>query len=680
MIIDRRGLLQAGSALAATAVYGAPAASAAGGEGTSTPALGVCYYPEQWPQEWWAEDAAEMGRRGVRYARIGEFAWARMEPAPGRYDWGWLDTAIQTLGRAGVKVVLGTPTAAPPKWLVDRSPEILPVSENGQVRGFGSRRHCTLSSPVYWQESRRIVSAMVGRYGQHPDVAGWQIDNELGCHGTVLSYGPQDLEAFRQWLRKRYASIEALNTAWGNSFWSMSLSSFEEVVLPVRAVTETSPSARMDFRRFAAEQLVAYAQMQAELIRGGSPGRFVTTNVMAFFTELDHFALGRVVDFLSWDSYPLGHAAEFLADDEAGLRRYARTGHPDIAAFNHDLTRGTSRAPFWIMEQQPGPVNWSPWNGVPEPGMVRLWTWEAFAHGAATVSHFRWREARFGQEQMHAGLNRPDRRPSPGGLEAEQVHRELQPLPATRTAAVALCFDYPSVWVTKVQPQGADFDVRRLAFAFYAALRRQGLDVDIVPPGADLDAYRLVVVPMLAMPSEASVAALARTRAVVVFGPRCGSKTPDVHIPENLPPGPLQTLLPLKVTQVASMRPGLADTVRGEGLEGAVVRWREWLETDLPALASFPDGEKAIVAHERRIYIAGWPDERLLDALILRGARLAGLECTALPEDLRLRRRGNVVFAFNYGPTPRQAPALAGARFVLGSQSIPGHGLSAWIV
>lgn len=685
--IGRRQLLQAGggavlaAALSAgAAVEGEEPTGAKGG--VAPPALGTCYYPEQWPQEWWAADAAEMARRGIRYVRIAEFAWALMEPEPGRLDWAWLDRAIETLGAAGLRVVLGTPTAAPPKWLVDRHPEILPVAENGQVRGFGSRRHYTLASPVYWRESRRIVAAQVERYGRHPHVAGWQIDNELGCHDTVESFGPVDLAAFKDWLRERYGSIEALNTAWGNSFWSMRLGSFDEVVLPARAVTETSPTARLDFRRFSSEQLIAYAQMQAKIIRAGSPGRFVTTNAMAFFGDFDHFALGRVVDFVSWDSYPLGHTAGFLADDGPALQRYARTGHPDVAAFNHDLIRGTSRAPFWIMEQQPGPVNWARWNGVPEPGMVRLWTWEAFAHGAATVSHFRWRQARFAQEQMHAGLNRPDRAVSPGGLEVQQVHREIEgalpALSATGTAPAALVLDYASVWYARVQPQGADFDVWRLAFAFYSALRRRGLDVDIVAPGARLDAYRLVLVPTMVMPDKAAVDALAAARAVTVFGPRSGSKTPEVHIPANLPPGPLQALLPLKVIQVGSMRPGLAEPVAGEGIQGTVIRWREWLETDLPALASFDDGGKAVVAHGQRLYVAGWPDDALLDGLIGRCARLAGIDTRPLPADLRLRRRGDVVFAINYGAVPRQAPAPAGARFVLGAATVPAHGVAAW--
>jgi beta-galactosidase len=175
--------------------------------------LGVCYYPEHWPEAWWEDDARRMRELGIAYVRIGEFAWSRMQPARGQFDWGWLDRAIDTLGRAQLKVVLGTPTSAPPKWLIDEHPEILPVGRDGRRRGFGSRRHFSLLSKIYHDEARRIVEAMARRYGRHEAVVGWQTDNEYGNHDTLLSFGEQDLAAFRDWLRQRYQDARALNEA-----------------------------------------------------------------------------------------------------------------------------------------------------------------------------------------------------------------------------------------------------------------------------------------------------------------------------------------------------------------------------------------------------------------------------------------------------------------------------------
>ncbi len=642
--------------------------------------LGVCYYPEQWPEAWWAADAAAMREMGITYVRIGEFAWSRMEPEPDRYDWGWLDRAMDALGAAGLRVVLGTPTATPPQWLVDRYPGILPVDEHGRVRGFGSRRHYTTSSPDWLRETRRIVAAMAERYGQHAALAGWQTDNEFGCHDTTLSYGPHDRAAFGEWLRRRYQTPDALNDAWGNAFWSMEARSFDGVALPVAAVTETNPAARLDYRRFASDQMVAYNRLQAEIIRAHSPGRFVTHNFMGLFVDFDHFAMAEDLDFAAWDSYPLG-ATETLPLDEAEHVRWAEVAHPDIAAINHDIYRAVGRGRFWIMEHQPGPVNWAPWNPVPAPGMVRLWSWQAFAHGAEVLSYFRWRQAPFAQEQMHAGLHRPDRARSPGGEEAAQVGRELAQLgalPAMERAEVAVVLDYEAAWIAAIQPQGQDFSYKLLLFRWYEALRRLGLNVDVVRPGASLDGYKLTVVPTLPHVGEAALASFREAPGHVLFGPRTGSKTHGFAIPANLAPGPLQDMLPLRVGQVASLRPGSTVAIEGDGLRGEARRWREWLLTDLPALARFADGTPALVGRDRRFYLGAWTDDDLLRAVFARLLEAAGVRATPVPEHVRLQRRGGLMFAFNFGDEPWDADVSDATRFHLGGRSVPPRGVSCW--
>ena len=239
--------------------------------------LGVCYYPEHWPETWWARDARRMVELGILYARIGEFAWSRIEPEPGRIELDWLRRAMDTLHAAGLRVVLGTPTATPPKWLVDRHPEIAPVDRDGRIRGFGSRRHYTFSSPEYRAESRRIVEVLARAFGDHPGLVGWQTDNEFGCHDTVLSFGAVDLAAFQGWLRRRYQTPDHLNEAWGNVFWSMEVSRFEEVALPVGAVTESNPAAMLDYWRFASDAVAEFNREQATILRAHSPGRLIST-------------------------------------------------------------------------------------------------------------------------------------------------------------------------------------------------------------------------------------------------------------------------------------------------------------------------------------------------------------------------------------------------------------------
>ena len=648
--------------------------------------LGVCYYPEHWLEAWWAEDARQMREMGITYVRIAEFAWSRLEPTPGQLDFAWLDRALDVLGGAGLRVVLCTPTATPPKWLIDRHPDILPVDEHGQVRGFGSRRHTTFSSAPWWEESRRIVTLLAERYGEHPAVAGWQIDNEFGCHDTVLSWGEADRRAFQDWLRRRFQTPQQLNEAWGNVFWSMEAASFEEIPLPAGAVTETNPAARLDFQRFASEQVAAYARMQAEILRAHSPGRFVTHNFMGRFTAFDHWQVGAELDFATWDSYPLGFTEQFPCTPEERAA-YTETGLPDIAAFHHDLYRGVGRGRWWVMEQQPGPVNWAPWNPVPKPGMVRLWTWEALAHGAEVVSYFRWRQVPFAQEQMHAGLHRPDRARSPGGEEAAQVGRELAmvgTLPETTPAPVALVFDYEAAWITRIEPQGEDFNYVELALRWYEAARRLGLDLDIVAPGAPLGPYRAVLIPCLPYVTPEAFAAFQDCDATLLFGPRSGSKTRHFSIPATLPPGDLQGLLPLRVIQAASLRPGLAHRVAGS-VAGAAERWREWLEplqgAAIAEPAWFTDEPRhpALAEAGRAFYLAAWPDAELLARTmryVLGGA--AKLPLLDLPPGVRLRWRGDWCFALNRGGTPWRAPVADEARYVLGGPLVPPQGVACW--
>ncbi len=651
--------------------------------------LGVCYYPEHWPEEWWNDDAKAMWELGLTFVRIGEFAWSAVEPGPGAFQWGWLDRAMDVLGKHGLKVVLGTPTATPPKWLIDAHPDILAHDNHGRPRGFGSRRHYCFSSPAYRRESARITHAFAARYGHHPALAGWQTDNEFGCHDTVRSYSPAALSAFRRWLAHRYQTIAQLNEAWGNRFWSMEYRTFDEIALPMGAVTELNPSHRLDFARFSSDQVACFNREQVHIIRQHSPGRFVTHNFMGAFLDFDHFKVAQDLDLASWDSYPLGFtdSIPWFGLSEQERQTYAQTGHPDVSAFHHDLYRATGRGRWWIMEQQPGPVNWAIHNPSPAPGMVRLWTWEAFAHGAECVSYFRWRQAPFAQEQMHAGLNRPDRVLDAGGHEAGQVARELAQAggaeaygAAAGQAPVALVFDYEAFWIHRIQPQGMSFDPLALVFGWYRALRSLGLSVDMVPPGAPLTGYRLIVAPSLPILSEAALAALKAASGVVLLGPRSGAKTDSFQIPASLPPGPLRALLPIKVTRVESLRPGTSRSLTFGNVTYAAPIWAEWIEAGegVETLSRFADGKPAFVRHGQVHYLGCWPDQALLMAVMREMAGKAGLPTREMPAHLRLRQKSGLTFAINYGPEPVDAGAPPGARFLLGGGQVGAHDVSVW--
>ncbi len=640
--------------------------------------LGVCYYPEHWPEDMWAEDAARMADIGLSKVRIGEFAWSRIEPALGIFDWGWLDRAIETLAGHGLEIVLGTPTATPPKWLVDRQPDMLALDQHRNPRRFGSRRHYCFSSLSYRRECARIVTAVAERYGEHDAVTAWQTDNEYGCHDTVVSYSAHAAAAFRRWLEHRYGDVGRLNEAWGTVFWSQEYRSFDEIDPPAGTVTEANPAHRLDYRRFSSDQVVSFNQIQVEILRRLSPGRDVLHNYMGFYAGFDHHAVSDDLDIAGWDSYPLGFLDQGW-DDTATKQRYLRQGHPDFAGFHHDLYRGCGR--LWVMEQQPGPVNWAPNNPAPLDGMVRAWTWEAFAHGAELVSYFRWRQAPFAQEQMHAGLNRPDGTEDQAAAEVRQVARQvamLGDISGVEPAPVALVFSYEADWVIGIQPQGNGFAHFQLVFEWYSALRRLGLDIDIVSPKADLSPYRLVVVPCLPILDDQFVTRVSQLDVPVVFGPRCGSKTVEYQIPEGLPPGPLQRLMPMRVLRVESLRTGTSENVLLDGNLYQATVWREHIESDLPVLATFDDGRPALVSAANLHYVGCWPDADLLQAMFMKLCTEAGLTTVELPVDIRLRRRGDLTFAFNYGPAEVDLPADKGREFVLGGQTLPAAGVAAW--
>lgn len=648
--------------------------------------LGVCYYPEHWPQEKWEDDARQMAALGLHYVRIGEFAWSRYEPRPGEYDFAWFDKAIDILHAAGLKVVIGTPTATPPKWLIDAHPEILPVDPHtGQVRGFGSRRHYDFSSEVYLHHALRITEVMAKRYGPHPGVVGWQTDNEISCHDTTLSGSEAAKHGFQKWLKARYGTIEALNTAWGNVFWSMEYQDFDAIELPILAVTETSPAHRLAWRRYSSDMVIRFHNEMAKVIRAHAPGHFITHNFIPMNeTGVDNFALAEPLDFASYDNYPLGRTDLAFAHKGADeFRRYMRTGHPDFGAWYFDQTQGLAKGDFWVMEQQPGPVNWAHHNPRPLPGMVRLWSLEAFAHGAAVVSYFRWRQAPFAQEQMHAGLLRSDSSKAEAWAEVEQVRRDIETLGLDQikpqAATVAIISDAETQWVGEIERQGDSYDFPRIQFQWYSALRRLGVDVDVVSDKADLSAYRLILIPSRAIIDDVFVDKLAALKVPVVFGPRSGAKTAEFTLPDTLPPGALQRLLPIRVETVETLRPDCFESISFEGETYKSISWREGIAAGpTQVLAEFDDGGPALLRHKHVLYLASLVDDAFLETLFAKLCGEAGVDFIDLPPDMRLRKRGALTFAFNYRDIAQEAPAPDNARFLLGERLVAPRSVSVW--
>lgn len=641
--------------------------------------LGVCYYPEHWPQTMWAQDAKEMRELGLRYVRIGEFAWSRIESSDGQFNFDWLDSAIDTLAKAGLEVIMCTPTATPPKWLIDKYPDILPLDVNtGTSRGFGSRRHYDFSSEDYFREAMRISQVLAMRYGKHPAIVGWQTDNEIACHDTAHSASPAAKKAFHAWCEKRYHKIEKLNAQWGNVFWSMEYQDFAQIELPMLAVTETNPAHQLAYRRFSSDQVVHFHDKMIEIIRQYAPDRFVTHNFIPMVdTQTDNYALAKNLDFVSYDNYPLGRSDLFFADQSAQqFKPYMRTGHPDFASYDFDQSRGASNQNFWIMEQQPGPVNWAQHNPRPEPGMVRLWSWQAFAHGADCVCYFRWRQAPFAQEQMHAGVKRNDNSKAAAWAEIAQMRDELKltdfSIEDDVQARVAIVSGTLNQWVTEIERQGDSYRHQQIEFSYYTALRQLGVEVDFVATTSDLSQYALIIAPCLPIVDDVFVKKCQQSQAHFVFGPRSGGKTDEFSLAPNLGPGKLQALIPIKVLSTETIRPDCSELLHYKGSQFDSRCWREELSVagSVQVVARYHNDTPAVVRHQNTSYIATLTCEAFLIDYFENLASELDIPTIRLPKDMRIVQRGDIAYVFNYAGHKQTFPAENFGTYLLGQASL----------
>ena len=646
-----------------------------------TPNIGVCYYPEHWPEDQWQSDAERMVQAGISQVRLAEFSWSKIEARRGEFSWGWLDRAVEILAQAGLSITMCTPTATPPKWLVDEMPDMLAYDADGRPRGFGSRRHYSFAHKGYCGESRRITRLIAERYGQHPAVTAWQTDNEYGCHDTAISWCPAARDGFRLWLADTYQNIDRLNDAWGTAFWSMRYASFDEIELPHLTVTEANPSHTLDFYRFSTEMVRQFNAEQVDILRQLSPGRPIAHNYMGMFDQFDHRPVAASLDIASWDSYPIGmlqNMASVGAPDTDMLTDCLRVGDPDFQAFHHDLYRGMGR--LWVMEQQPGPVNWARTNAVPADGAVRMWSFEAAAHGAELISYFRWRQVPFAQEQMHAGLCLPDGRDAPAMKEAKQFIDEAGQLSwdAPSSAKIALIYEYEASWMAALDGQSADFSHLRLVLDVYRAIRQNGGSVDIVGSAADLSGYSLIILPAVMTVSDKLADALHQSTAKIFMGPRTGAKTANFQIPANLPPGNLQSLAGFVIEQIDALPADQPVSCKWRNHAGRLHIWLErgQLMTGASAEGETESGLPLLIHNDRTSYLTGWVETGLMTLICAEQMRDAGLDVHEMPEYLRVRQSGEMLIFTNYGPRPVAIPDTFSGRLLLGERILPPAGVS----
>ncbi|HUG48501.1 MAG TPA: beta-galactosidase [Candidatus Limnocylindria bacterium] len=595
--------------------------------------LGVSWYPEQHPRERWSEDVARMAGAGLELVRMGEFAWGVIEPERDRFEWKWLDEAIELAQGAGLRVVLGTPTAAPPIWLCLERPEIMTVGPTGERLPYGGRRFTCPTSAAYREESRRIVTALAERYGSNPAVEAWQLDNEPGHHGSWRCCCDESEAAFQRWLERRYGTIEELNQAWGTVFWSGIYPSFETVKLPRDTPAAHNPSLLLAHQRFSSAEILDGLAEQKEIVERLAPGRQVLVNLPAHTLDVDHCSVARLAGVAAVNVYPAGVES------------------PAVGSFLHDLAVGhTGRA--WVMEHQPGPVNWTAAAESVAPGQVRLWGWRAALHGMETLLFFSWRPTRSGSEQYHGGLLRHDGSPDRALGEVSQLARELREsadLLARPAAKVAVLWSIDDHWAIGLEPRRPGLTHLQLVVAAHAAARQLGLEVDVRSPEDDLTDYHAVLAPALYMSAAerlASLRAALEAGVLVVLGARSLVKDmEDCWLEEPLPGG-LAAELGAQV--VESHAP--SSELRIDPLDAPSGSWIDVLELTHPraeVLATYGgegylDGCPAAVRNGNLVYAGFTSTEAWIG--LLRRLLGDGLELVDVPDSReRFQRDGRVI-------------------------------------
>lgn len=533
--------------------------------------LGVCYYPEQWPEKMWDEDFRRMAETGFTIVRMGEFAWSIFEPEEGDYQFGLFDRAIDLAHSHGLKVVLGTPTATPPAWLTERYPEVLNVSYDGVTLQHGMRRHYNYSSPKYRELCARIVTRLTEHYANYHGVVGWQIDNELNCETNVF-YSESDHQAFREWLQHKYGTLEKLNEAWGTVFWNQTYNSWSQLHLPrpTPVPKQPNPHQALDEIRFISDNTISFAKVQADIIRNKAPKQWITTN--GLFGHLDnHEMTDKLLDFYSYDSYPQFSS---LSTNPSEKNPIGDRG------WSLSLSTVRSISPnFCIMEQQSGPGGWVNRMDMPspKPGQMRLWTYQSVAHGADMILYFRWRTATMGHEIYWHGINDYHNQPNRRVREAIQIGQELassgKEIIGTRPqATVAILRDYDNEW-------DGEYDVWHGPFMWqsnkewFKALTHQHIPNDVFylrdhTTLSELSRYEVLIYPHPAILSDETARLLdmyVQQGGKLVFGCRTGYKDKRGHCYIRPFPGAARELCGITIEEFTRIKGTRATTFMNWG-------------------------------------------------------------------------------------------------------------------
>jgi len=660
---------------------------------------GVYYYPEAWNPEQWDRDFKKMADMGFEFTHMAEFAWAQIEPSEGVYDFKWLDKALELAAKHNLKVIMCTPSATPPVWLVRKYPEVLVEMPNGQTAQHGTREQYSWSSPKYRELTTKVVEAMAKHYGNDKRIWGWQIDNEPS-HYSALDYSPAAQASFKAWLKKKYQTIDALNKAWGTPFWSGIYTDFSQIEIPNAGRQysgNASPTSFVDFKRFNADECASFVSLQNTILHSiVSKSQFVTSNFMHGHTDVDPWR-NKDLDFISYTMYPVAGYSDGVG--EQGFRM----GDPWRISYANDFFRPLNGV-TGVMELQPGQVNWGSFNPQPYPGVIRAWLWNAFAGGLDFICSYRFRQPLYGGEQFHYGMVGTDGVTElSGGKQYSQFMKEIRDLRKAYTPnaqmpkeyaarKTALLYNADNVWETTQQPQTFQWNQITHVTKYYSCIKTLSAPVDIIGEDRDLSSYPVVIAPAYQMVDRALIAKWTKyveNGGNLVLSCRTGLKDRDGHFFEAQWADAITNLIGAKIALNDMLGAKMNAKV---SYNGNIYIWNNWGDMLDPMAgtdtwATYADqfyAGKASVVHRKLgkgtvTYIGTDTDDGKLEKDVLKKVyESAGIGVKELPEGVMLNWRDGFWVAINYSSVNVTIDIPQNANILFGTKELTPAGVVVW--
>lgn len=663
-------------------------------QGNQLATTGVYYYPEHWDSSQWDRDLKNIAAMGFEFTHYAEFAWAQLEPEEGKYDFAWLDKAVAIAAKYKIKVIMCTSTATPPVWLVRKYPAILTKDEYGTIEDHGSRQHASFSNTYYRQYSLKMVEQLARHYGNDPRIMGWQIDNEPR---TFFDYNDDAQQRFRDWLKKKYKTIDALNKTWGTLFWSQTYSDFSQINIPQHSQWGMNLNQRLDHYRFVASETSTFLDDQARVIKKyASPTQWVTSNYIPSYGG-GYIGMSKELDFVTYTKYVVYGSALGI-----GKKGY-RLGDPLNISMANDFFRPLSPH-YGVMELQPGQVNWGSINSQPLPGAVRMWLWHQFAGGSELTCTYRYRAPLIGFEQYHYGIVGPDGvTPTPGGLEFQKYIQEIAmlrknynpkvPPPSAYLARkTAILFNHENIWGMDMNKQTDQWNSLGHFQKYYKTLKSFGAPVDFIVDSANFSKYPVLIAPAYQQIDKSLIdklTAYVKAGGNLVLSCRTGYKDREGKLWEAKFAAPIYDLIGSEIEFYDLPMPHAQDSVLMDHKNYAWKTWGDILkplqETKVWATyqGDFYAGKPAVISRMLGkgtvTYVGVDSNDGVLEKDVLKKLYTQlNIPVEQYPEGVLVEYRDGFGIGVNYSDKPYLVSIPSNAQILIGEKELHTAGVVVW--